>query len=55
MEYQNDVPYCCEVGRESWWPFPNNVCENFLGEFRAEITQEIDEARAMEADRFELA
>lgn len=55
MEVRRGIPHCCIYGAEGWFPFPDNKCDEFLGEYSAEIIGEIDDSRKMEPDRFQAA
>jgi hypothetical protein len=51
-EYRSGVLHCCLVGSEGWFPFMDNFCPRFLGEYPAIVLGKIDSSRSMECDRF---
>lgn len=52
FQMKEDIPYCARKGDEGYYfPFPDGKCSNFLGEYEAEIIEEIkDVAKFHERD-----
>ena len=51
----NGILWCREVGREGRFPFPDNFCPNYLGEYPAVIAKILDnpdDRHLFEVDRF---
>jgi hypothetical protein len=39
MEYRDNVPWCCQLGGQGWFPFLDGFCPEFLGHYPAVILQ----------------